>query len=53
LLKADGWRELRQAGSHIHFTHPTKPGRLIVPYQAGKELHQGLATDLLKKAGLR
>ena len=28
LLRRDGWMEARQRGSHIQFTHPTKPGTL-------------------------
>jgi predicted RNA binding protein YcfA (HicA-like mRNA interferase family) len=29
-LKADGWREVAQKGSHVQFKHPTKPGRVTV-----------------------
>lgn len=30
LLKADGWFEVNQKGSHKQFKHPTKPGRVTV-----------------------
>jgi predicted RNA binding protein YcfA (HicA-like mRNA interferase family) len=30
-LKADGWLEVTQAGSHKQFKHATKPGRVTVP----------------------
>lgn len=32
-LKADGWEQVAQKGSHIQFKHPTKKGR--VSPQAG------------------
>jgi len=33
LIEADGWRFVRQTGSHRRFRHPTKPGTVTV---AGK-----------------
>jgi len=31
LLK-DGWFEAGQTGSHRHFKHPAKPGKVTVPH---------------------
>jgi predicted RNA binding protein YcfA (HicA-like mRNA interferase family) len=31
LLK-DGWVEAGQTGSHRHFEHPSKPGKVTVPH---------------------
>ncbi len=31
-LKADGWKQVAQKGSHVQFKHPTKPGRVTVPH---------------------
>lgn len=31
-LRADGWEEVRQRGSHLHFRHPQKPGIVTVPH---------------------
>lgn len=31
ILKEDGWYEVACVGSHHHFKHPTKPGRVTVP----------------------
>jgi predicted RNA binding protein YcfA (HicA-like mRNA interferase family) len=31
-IKKDGWYEVRQTGSHLHFRHPTKPGTATVPH---------------------
>ena len=35
LLKADGWFEVNQVGSHRHFKHPNKPGKITVPIHTG------------------
>jgi predicted RNA binding protein YcfA (HicA-like mRNA interferase family) len=32
LLKAQGWFEVNQQGSHKQFKHPTTPGRVTVPH---------------------
>ncbi len=53
MLKANGWYEHKQTGSHIHFRHTDKTNTLIVPYHASKELGTGLAHKLLRQAGLR
>ncbi|HEY7550800.1 MAG TPA: type II toxin-antitoxin system HicA family toxin [Hyphomicrobiaceae bacterium] len=35
LLAADGWYEVGQTGSHKHFKHPTKLGKVTVPHPSG------------------
>jgi predicted RNA binding protein YcfA (HicA-like mRNA interferase family) len=30
-LEADGWYRVGQPGSHVHFKHRTKPGKVTVP----------------------
>ena len=32
LIKADGWYEVAQKGSHVQFKHKNKPGRVTVPH---------------------
>ena len=29
-IEADGWRTVRQAGSHRQYRHPTKPGKVTI-----------------------
>ncbi len=53
LLKQDGWFEKRQKGSHIIMTHPTKDGMLIVPSHGSAEVGTGLASKILKQAGIK
>jgi predicted RNA binding protein YcfA (HicA-like mRNA interferase family) len=31
-LQAEGWRKVRQKGSHQQFRHPTRPGLVTVPH---------------------
>lgn len=51
-LKADGWVEADTHGSHIQFKHPTKPGKVTVPFHSG-DLPRGTLNSILKQAGLK
>lgn len=52
-LKNDGWREVRTKGSHLHFTHPTKPGLVTVAFHGrNADIPIGTARAILKAAGL-
>ena len=31
-LRADGWEQIAQKGSHIQLKHPVKAGRVTVPH---------------------
>jgi predicted RNA binding protein YcfA (HicA-like mRNA interferase family) len=52
-LKADGWTEKSQRGSHLQLVHPTKPGKVTVPMHSGKDLDPKTANSILKQAGLK
>jgi predicted RNA binding protein YcfA (HicA-like mRNA interferase family) len=51
-LKADGWFEVAQAGSHKQFKHPTKPGRVTVP-SPRKDVPMGTLRSIEKQAGIK
>lgn len=51
-LVADGWREVRQRGSHKHFRHPTKPGTATVPHPA-KDMPLGTLRSIERRTGLK
>ncbi|MBC6700176.1 type II toxin-antitoxin system HicA family toxin [Hymenobacter puniceus] len=51
-LKAAGWFVVRQNGSHVIMRHPTLPGTLVVPSHGSAEVGKGLASKILKDAGL-
>ena len=51
-IQKDGWRFVRQRGSHRFFAHDIKPGIVVVPVHAGQTLKLGLLNDMMKDAGL-
>lgn len=51
LLKQDGWTEKSCRGSHMQFVHPTKKGKVTVPFHKG-DLDIKTAKSILKQAGL-
>ncbi|MBK1696391.1 type II toxin-antitoxin system HicA family toxin [Rhodovibrio salinarum] len=52
LLKADGWQEVHQVGSHKKFAHPTKAGHVVVPHPK-KNLPVGTLKSIEKQAGIK
>lgn len=52
LLLQDGWVYKNTRGSHKHFTHPSRPGKVTVPQHKG-DLDIKTANSILKQAGLR
>lgn len=50
-IEADGWYEVRQSGSHIHFRHPSKPGTATVPHPV-KDLPLGTLKSIAKQTGV-
>jgi len=52
-FERDGWRIVRQTGSHLIMEHPVKNGQLIFPNHGSKEMKKGLAEKLMKQAGLK
>jgi predicted RNA binding protein YcfA (HicA-like mRNA interferase family) len=51
MLKKDGWFHAATKGSHWHFKHPTKKGRVTVPHPK-RELPIGTLRSVLRQAGL-
>jgi len=51
-LKADGWSLVGVVGSHHHFKHATKPGKVTVPHPK-KDLPAATVHSIRKQAGLR
>lgn len=52
ILKADGWVYKETRGSHYYYTHPTKPGKVTLPFH-NKDLKIKTANSILKQAGLK
>jgi predicted RNA binding protein YcfA (HicA-like mRNA interferase family) len=53
ILKADGWIEKNKKGSHRHFIHPTKKGKVQVPDHGHKDLKETTLKSIFKQAGLK
>jgi predicted RNA binding protein YcfA (HicA-like mRNA interferase family) len=51
-LRADGWYEYEQNGSHIQLKHPVKKGRVTVPSHRG-DLKISTLHSIMKQAGLK
>ena len=47
----DGWIFKSQEGSHRHYVHPTKPGKVTIPFHS-KELSKIIEKSIRKQAGL-
>ena len=52
ILEQDGWQLHSVKGSHHHYKHPTKKGRVTVPHPK-RDLPQGTVNSILKQAGLK
>ena len=51
-LETDGWQLRRVKGSHHHFTHPKKPGRVTVKHPAN-DIPIGTLKSIEKQAGVK
>lgn len=52
ILKADGWQEKDQKGSHLQMIHLEKIGKITVPVHNG-DIPKGTLNAILKQAGLK
>ena len=52
ILKKDGWYKVGTVGSHNHFKHPTKKGKVTVPHPR-KDIPIGTLKKIWKQAGLK
>jgi predicted RNA binding protein YcfA (HicA-like mRNA interferase family) len=52
LILADGWMFKNQVGSHKNYIHPTKPGKVTIPFHV-RELPKGTENSIRRQAGLK
>lgn len=52
LIEAAGWIYKNTVGSHDHFIHPDKPGKVTIPNHRG-DIPKGTYNSILKQAGLK
>ena len=57
MVQADGWKLVRQKGSHRQFHHPSKSGTVTVTVtvsgKPGVEVPPGTLNSVLRQAGLK
>jgi predicted RNA binding protein YcfA (HicA-like mRNA interferase family) len=52
VLEADGWYKVGQTGSHVHFKHDTKKGKITIPHPV-KDLPIGTLKSIEKASGVK
>ena len=52
LVLADGWRRNSCVGSHNHYVHSLKPGKVTIPNHTG-DISKAVVQSVLKQAGLK
>jgi predicted RNA binding protein YcfA (HicA-like mRNA interferase family) len=48
----DGWYASSGTGSHQHYSHPTKAGRVTIARHAGQIIAPGTLLSIIRQAGL-
>ncbi len=51
IVEKDGWVKVATKGSHCQFKHPTKAGKVTIPYPK-KDLPLGTVRSIFEQAGL-
>ena len=52
IILKEGWIFKCQTGSHRHYIHPHKPGKVTIPFHT-KELPKGTENSIRGQAGLK
>jgi len=52
ILKADGWYQVAQRGSHVQLKHPEKKGRVTVPHPK-KDLARDTLKSIERQSGVK
>jgi predicted RNA binding protein YcfA (HicA-like mRNA interferase family) len=52
MVEADGWRFFDSDGSHYHYKHPIKKGKVTIPFHYG-DIPKGTLNSIMKQAGIK
>lgn len=52
LIETDGWKFVRQTGSHKVYKHDSKKGIVVIPEHGG-DIPKGTLNSILKQAGIK
>jgi predicted RNA binding protein YcfA (HicA-like mRNA interferase family) len=53
LVEINGWMQISTRGSHRHYKHFAKPGRVTIPGHPGDDVHPDTLKSVLTQAGLK
>ena len=53
MVRRDGWYHVRTRGSHRHYKHPRKLGKVTIAGHPGQDLSKEMYDSILKQAGLK
>jgi len=53
IINNDGWYYSYINGSHHYYYHPTKPGKVTIPFHSGKDLNKRVIDSIKKQAQLK
>ncbi len=51
-LQAAGWYKVGQTGSHVHFKHSTRPGKVTVPHPR-RDFSIGTLKSIERQSGVK
>ena len=49
IVEADGWVQIAQKGSHRHYIHAIKPGKVTIAGKPSLDVPKGTAANILKQ----
>ncbi|MBV8842897.1 MAG: type II toxin-antitoxin system HicA family toxin [Bryobacterales bacterium] len=52
MVEKDGWKQVRQTGSHRQFHHPYKSGTVTIAGHPSTDLPPGTLKNILRQAGI-
>jgi len=52
IIKKDGWKLKTVSGSHYHYSHNLKSGKVTIPFHKD-DLHPKTIKSILKQAGIK
>lgn len=53
MILEDGWYFTKQKGSHHHYKHPIKPGKVSIPDHGHRDIHPDTIQSIKRQAGLK
>lgn len=52
MIERAGYQLDHTTGSHYIYYHPSRPGRVVVPYHGGRDIKLGVLRFIMKQMGV-